>query len=49
MEPVLTINSHIFVSGTFGKGKDLFYLLTKTTTIRAGELFRLPFFLKAEE
>jgi hypothetical protein len=49
MEPVLTINSHIFATGTFGKGKALFYLLTKTTTIRAGELFRLPFFLKAEE
>jgi len=48
-EPVLHINSYIFVSSTFGKGKALFYLLTKITTTRAGEFFRLPFFLKAEE
>ncbi len=46
---MLTINSYIFASSTLGKGSSLFYLLTKTTTIRAGDLFRLPFFLKAEE
>jgi hypothetical protein len=31
IEPVENYNSHIFVYSTFGKGKSLFYLLTKTT------------------
>lgn len=45
--PVLNNNSHIFVTSTFGKGNALFCVLTKTTTILAGD-FITCFFLFAK-
>jgi len=35
---MLSAKSSIFVYSAFGKGKILFYLLTKTIAIRAGDL-----------
>ncbi len=46
-EPVLTINSHIFASSIFGKGNSLFFLLAKTTTIRAGDFISSAFFFES--
>lgn len=46
--PVLNSKSHIFAGSTIGKGISLFYLLIKTTTIRAGDLRSPAFFLISE-
>jgi len=37
--------SYIFAISTFGKGVSLFYLLTKTITIRAGDSLSPAFFM----
>ena len=42
------MNSHIFVNKTKGEGKSLFYILTRTITIEAGDFFHLPFLLVTE-
>ena len=44
---MLNYNSHIFVFSTLGKGKSLFYLLTKTTTNQAGDSESPAFFMAA--
>ena len=47
--PVLKHKSHIFVSSAFGKGKSLLHLLTKITTIQAGDSKSPAFFMNAAE
>jgi len=39
------MKSHIFVEIAFGKGIVLFYLLTKTIAIRAGDFLSPAFFM----
>jgi hypothetical protein len=46
---VLKHKSHIFVSSAFGKGKSLLHLLTKITTIQAGDSKSPAFFMNAAE
>jgi len=42
---MLSMKSHIFVDIAFGKGTELFYLLAKTITIRAGDDYSPAFFM----
>lgn len=41
---MLSVKSHIFVDIAFRKGKVLFYLLTKTSAILAGDVSLPAFF-----
>jgi hypothetical protein len=43
--PVISLNSKIFVSYKTGKGKSLFHILTKTTTMKAGDYSSSAFFM----
>lgn len=42
---MLNSKSHIFVEIAFAKGRVLFYLLTKTTAILAGDVSLPAFFM----
>jgi hypothetical protein len=45
----MPLNSNIFVTYISGKGKSLFHMLTKTTTVKAGDLTSSAFFMAGKQ